>query len=315
LPALHPGTPGKELLFQIVLTVGLFLSIPFLAPIGFFPGILTPAPTAVALIRWAPPNAWLVPGCSALIGSLTLYLLDVADYIPCLLALIGMGAIMGQGLRYRWSTEKVVGFSSLFAIGIAALVIILALAETNGELFDLIAQQMRAAISTALKEFWGTTPETQELESRLADAVPLIVQTIPGMLVSTALVISWLNLLVSRRYCRMASIELGDPENLTLWKTPEFIVWFAIAGGLMTLFPVSDFRIPGINLLVIIGAIYFLHGLAIAAFYFEKWKLPLFVKGFLYALLFLQQFASLATAIMGLFDMWFDFRKLSRKQA
>jgi len=312
---LQPGTAGKEFLFQIVLTVGLFLSIPFIPPVGFLPGILTPAPTAVALIKWGLPYAWFVPGFSALIGSLILYLLDITDHIPYLLALIGMGVIMGYGLRCRWSTEKVVGFSSLFAIGMAGLVLMLALAETKGELFSLIEQEMRAAISATLKQFWGPSPETQELESKLADAVPLMVQTMPGMLASCALVISWLNLLISRRYCSMASIELCAPERLTLWKTPEFIVWFAIAGGLMVLLPVKDFKMGGINLLVVMGTIYFLHGLAIMAFYFEKWKLPFFIKGFLYALLFLLQFASMATAALGLFDIWFDFRRLARKQA
>ncbi|HYA42741.1 MAG TPA: DUF2232 domain-containing protein [Syntrophobacteraceae bacterium] len=312
---MQPGSAGKEFLFQIVLTVGLFLSIPFIPPVGFFPGVLTPAPTAIAFIRWGLPNAWLVPGCSALIGSIILYLFDISDYIPYLAALIGMGAVMGYGLRCRWSTEKVVGFSSLFAIGMSGLILILALAETKGEFFNLIGQEMRNAISATVKQFWGTSPESQELESRLAEAVPLIVQTMPGMLISCALVTSWLNLLISRRYCRMASIELCASEKLTLWKTPEFIVWFAIAGGLMVLLPVSDIRMPGVNLLVVMGTIYFLQGLAIMAFYFERWKLPFFVKGFIYALLFLQQFASMATAALGLFDIWFDFRKLAKRQA
>ena len=138
---------------------------------------------------------------------------------------------------------------------------------------------------------------------------------IPGVFISCTLGISWLNLLVSRRFCRAAGIESCVREKLTLWKTPEFIVWFVIAGGLMALLPVGDLKLLGFNLLIVIGTIYFFQGLAIVSFYFEKWKMPFFVKGFVYAVLFLQQFALMATAVLGLFDVWFDFRKLVKKPA
>jgi uncharacterized protein YybS (DUF2232 family) len=314
-PVLRPGSAGKEFLFQIVLTIGLFLSITFVPLAGFFSGVLTPAPTALAVIRWGFPNAWLVPGCSAVIGSLTLYLLSLSDSIPYLLALIGLGVIMGYGFRSRWPAEKTVGLSSLFVIGLMALFAILAFIETKGELVSLIEKDFQEIISAALKQFAGSSPETQELESRLVAAVPMIVRIIPGVLISCTLGISWLNLLVCRRYCRAAAIDSCVLEKLTLWKAPEFMVWFVIAGGLMLLLPVGNLSLPGINLLIVMGTIFFFQGLAIVAFYFEKWKFPFYVKGPVYAVLFLQQFASMATAVLGLFDVWFDFRKLVKKPA
>ena len=179
----------------------------------------------------------------------------------------------------------------------------------------MIEQDLRGAISATLKQLGSSSLETQELESKLLETVPLIVRIMPGVLISCTIGISWLNLLISRRYCRAAAIESCVREKLTLWKTPEFFVWFVIAAGLMLLLPVGDLKLPGINILIVTGTIYFLQGLAIVAFYFERWKLPFFVKGFVYAVLFLQQFASMATAVLGLFDVWFDFRKLAKKPA
>ena len=309
------GSAGKEFFFQIVLTIGLFLSISFVPLAGFFSGLLTPAPTALAIIRWGLPAAWYVPGFAGVLGSLILYLLDSSHSIPYLLALIGMGAIIGYGSRSQWSTEKTIGVSSLLVIGIAGLFSILVFSETKGEMVRLIEQDLQGAISATLKQFGSASPETQELEQNLLDTVPLIVRIIPGVFISCTLGISWLNLLVSRRFCRAAGIESCVREKLTLWKTPEFIVWFVIAGGLMALLPVGDLKLLGFNLLIVIGTIYFFQGLAIVSFYFEKWKMPFFVKGFVYAVLFLQQFALMATAVLGLFDVWFDFRKLVKKPA
>ncbi len=315
LPVLRPGSTEKEFLLLIVLTVGLFLSITFVPLVGFIPGILTPAPTVLALIRWEFPNAWLVPGCAAVTGSLILCLLNLSDNIAYLLALIGMGAVMGYGFRHQWSTEKIVGLSSLFVIGMAGLFVALAFTETKGEMVRLIEQDLRGAISAALKQLGSSSPETQELESKLIETVPLIVRIMPGVLMSCTLGISWLNLLISLRYCRAAATEFCVREQLTLWKAPEFIVWFVIAGGLILLLPVGDLKLAAINLLIVTGTIYFLQGLAIVAFHLQRWKLPVYVKGFVYAVVFLQQFASMATAVLGLFDVWFDFRKLGKKPA
>jgi uncharacterized protein YybS (DUF2232 family) len=315
LPVLRPGSAGKELLLLIALTVGLFLSINFVPLVGFLPGILTPAPTVLAVIRWGFPNAWLVPGCSAVIGSLILYMLNLSESIAYLLALIGMGALMGYGFRRQWSTEKIVGLSSLFVIGMAGLFVLLAFTETKGEIVRLIEQDLRGAISAALKQVGSSSPETRELESKLLDTVPLIVRIMPGVLMACTLGICWLNLLVSLRYCRAAANEFCDREKLILWKAPERIVWFVIASGLILLLPVGDLKLAAINLLIVTGTIYFLQGVAIVAFYLERWKLPVYVKGFVYAVVFLQQLASMATVALGLFDVWFDFRKPRKKPA
>ncbi|SPF42649.1 conserved membrane hypothetical protein [Syntrophobacter sp. SbD1] len=313
LPELRLGSAGKEFLIQTVLTVGLFLSITLVPLVGFFSGLLTPAPTVIAIIRWGVPNALLVPGCSALLGSLILYLLNLSDSIPYLVALIGMGALMGFGIRSGWSTQKTVGLASLFIIGVAGLFLILALTESKGELVQLIEQDMRGGISAAMEQLGSSSIETKELESKLLETVPLIVGILPGMFISCTVGMCWLNLLISRRYCHTAAGVPCVAEKLALWKSPEFFVWFVIAGGLMLILPEDDLKLAGLNLIIVVGTAYFLQGLAIVSFYFERWKLPFFVKGFVLAILFLQQFASMATAVLGLFDVWFDFRKLAKK--
>ncbi len=309
------GSAGKEFFFQIILTVGLFLSVSFVPLAGFFAGVLTPAPTVLAIVKWGLPSALIVPGCAGAVGSLALYLLDLSPSIPYLLALLGLGVLMGIGLRRQWPVEKVVLFPSLIVIGMGGLLLVFALIATKGELVRLVEQDLTGAITATLKQLGTASTETGEFEAKLLETVPLIVRTIPGILISCTLGIAWLNLLIARRYCRVSGFESCSREKLTLWKAPEFIVWFVIAGGLMLLLPFTGFKLPAINLLIVLGTIYFLQGLAVVAFYLERLRIPFFVKGFLFAVLFLQQFASLATAALGLFDVWFDFRKFINKPA
>ena len=84
--------------------------------------------------------------------------------------------------------------------------------------------------------------------------------------------------------------------------------------GVDASFALSGLKLFGSNLLLVLGTVYFFQGLAIVAFYFERWRVPLFVRGFVYAVFFLGRVVSMGVAVLGLFDVWFDFRK-HHKQA
>jgi uncharacterized protein YybS (DUF2232 family) len=55
--------------------------------------------------------------------------------------------------------------------------------------------------------------------------------------------------------------------------------------------------------------------MAIVSFYFEKKQVPRFFRILLYTLIALQQLALIAVIGIGLFDMWFNFRKLEKIKA
>jgi uncharacterized protein YybS (DUF2232 family) len=310
------ATAGKELFFQIVLTVSLFLSVSFIPLAGFLTGILTPAPTVISMTRWGQrPTAWLFPVGSCVAGTLALLGLGLGLSVPYFLALVAMGTVMGHGMRQEWPTGKVVGLSGLVVVAIVGMLLAFAYVETHGEMVRLLEQDLQNAISGTLKQLGSPSTETQAVESALLAAVPVIVRTIPGILVASALGIGWINMLVARRYCRAMALQWCLREDLKLWKAPEFLVWFVIAGGFMLLLPWGGLSIYGLNLLIVLGTVFFLQGLAIVSFYFDKWKMPLLARSLIYAVLFLQQFASMLTAVVGLFDIWFDFRKLVKKPA
>jgi uncharacterized protein YybS (DUF2232 family) len=81
------------------------------------------------------------------------------------------------------------------------------------------------------------------------------------------------------------------------------------------LFPAGATKLFGLNILLIAMTIYFFQGMGIVSFFFEKKKVPRFFKILLYSLIALQQLALLAVIGMGLFDMWFNFRKLKKIKA
>jgi uncharacterized protein YybS (DUF2232 family) len=315
LPAFRLGSAGKEFFFHIVLTLSLFVSFSFIPLAGFLLGILTPLPTVLALIRHDVQGGWPVPAGAAVSGTLILFGMDMMHSVPYLLIFLGMGTVMGYGIRREWAAAKVIGFSGLILAAASVLFVVIAWVETDGELVKVLEQDLQGAISGAMKQFGTQSPETQALESTLIGSVPLMVRVMPGITFASALGIPWLNLLAARRYCSKMALEFCVRENLKCWKSPEVLVWPVIASGLSLLLPWADLQIVALNVLIVLGSIYFIQGLSIAAFYFEKWNMPFSLRCLIYAIVMLQQFASLATAALGLFDMWFDFRKMAKKPA
>ena len=63
---------------------------------------------------------------------------------------------------------------------------------------------------------------------------------------------------------------------------------------------------------MLLAILYFFQGLAIAAFYLNKWKLPKFFRSVMYLMLILQSFGTILLTVVGIADVWFDIRKLFR---
>ncbi|MFZ2445390.1 MAG: DUF2232 domain-containing protein [Syntrophobacteraceae bacterium] len=312
-PAPWFASGGSKFFFHILLTLSLFLSISFVPLAGLLMGILTPLPTVLALIRFGAPSAWFVPGVSGLAGALILFWLGMEHSIPYFASMLAMGIVLGYGIRKLWVTEKVIGLSSLVVIAMAAVLVALSFVETKGELVGLLEQDLRGAISATLKQLGTPTAETRELETALLAAVPIIVRIMPGITVSCTLLIAWLNMLIARRYCRAGALGEYIMDDWRLWKAPEALVWVLIASGIALFAPGDGFRYPALNVFIVLGSIYFLQGLSISAFFLDKWKLPVFLRALIYGILVMQQIASIAIAVLGLFDMWFDFRRMATK--
>jgi len=182
--------------------------------------------------------------------------------------------------------------------------------------FGLLLKQMADQIPA------DSTPEIREqmvaLKTYGDTIVYYAVRLIPGMLVSMSLFIIWLNLVVARKLFIKESFfkKLGPLRN---WQLPFGFVWFLI--GLAALL-IADiyvlhwhvFEILALNFFLVFGLCYFLQGLAILAFFGQKWSIPPLLRliGYLIFLLFFQPIGVLLLGV-GFFDSWFDFRKLTAK--
>ena len=178
-----------------------------------------------------------------------------------------------------------------------------------------MSQQLEAAVR--MQEKLGFAQDSLTLlKERTPQIVEMILQLLPALLLLSFAFIVLLNVLYLRRRFPARRAEWIALEHLREWKSPDALVWGLIACGFSLFVPaLGVVQVIALNFLVVIGAYYFAQGLAVIGFFFHKNKVPRFLRGLTYVLIVFQQIFTLLVVGLGLFDLWGDFRRLSKDTA
>ncbi|MDY0212953.1 MAG: DUF2232 domain-containing protein, partial [Desulfuromonadaceae bacterium] len=93
------------------------------------------------------------------------------------------------------------------------------------------------------------------------------------------------------------------------FKVAEPVIWLLIGAGFALLLPLGWLQIAALNILTVLLPLYFVQGIAIVAFYFKKKAFSFLACLFAYTILLIVNPLPLMVAALGIFDLWFDFRK------
>jgi len=143
--------------------------------------------------------------------------------------------------------------------------------------------------------------------------INIFINIFPALVIVASLVLVWINVLMGKDMLSKSGIILPKISGLSSWRAPQFIVWiFIVAGGLL-FFPNKQIRFISLNILIITCFIYLMQGFAIIGFFFQNKKIPIFFRYLFYFLIAVQQFLMIPIVVVGLFDIWVDFRRFFRK--
>jgi uncharacterized protein YybS (DUF2232 family) len=161
---------------------------------------------------------------------------------------------------------------------------------------------------------------SEEDAAFLKASAPLVVtrflQVLPALWIDLTLAVVSLTALFLRRWSRGERLFPQWPD-FALWRLGETWIWAPIGAGAVYFLNAYLIQSPllGIavlNALIVLGAVAFFQGFAVASFFFRSRLSPLMrIAGYLIFFLFLQVGVVLLMAA-GLADFWFDFRKLKK---
>lgn len=156
----------------------------------------------------------------------------------------------------------------------------------------------------------GLSPEMiytlQEVTSVMRKAIPAL---LPGLLASALFITVWFNMVTSNSLSVRFYKGAYPWGKYSTWKLPEQLVWVPIAAITILLTCKGALQYTGGWMLLISGLLYFFQGLAVLVALLDRWNVPVYIKGILYFILIIQSYGVLILALLGISDIWFNFRQ------
>lgn len=169
-----------------------------------------------------------------------------------------------------------------------------------------------------LKQMGFSNLEVDRTRLLLQDAYKYIILILPSILMILALGVSYLNYIISVYLLRIFGIgvismpwlhKFAAPNNFALGALVMFLGAFLMRG-----FDPKYYETISINLIVLIGLVFILQGLAVLDFFLIKWRQNKFIRFFIIGLsIFISPILTFISLVGGI-DLVFDFRKIKRRK-
>ena len=153
------------------------------------------------------------------------------------------------------------------------------------------------------------TEDLEEIKAFVSQLREQVARLFPALLLTSIICTVWLNIVVGQWLLKRRDPARTGREDLKNWRLPELLVWPVILAGIALLVPEERFHTLGLNAGLVLLVLYLSQGLAVVSSMMHKWSLPLAIRMITYSLLFLQIYGIGFVALLGLADVWVDFRK------
>jgi hypothetical protein len=294
----------------VIASSGLYTAALCLAPVAApvvllvpLPGLLLAAPRSLA--RW--PLVAVGLWCCLTAGAISIAL--GADAAPGFVLALGLPAVvLAVGVSRRWAFERTaLAGIVMWALGVSILAVL-----AYGDIAALLSaarEQLANGVALALSNSAqiGTSAGTvAALDAEREAVIDGLLQMLPALVILTGAVMVLVNLMVVRK----SAGALPD-ANLRCWRAPDSLIWVLILAGFAMFVPAPAPALVARNAFAVLLGCYLCQGLAIVGYYLDRFRLPLGLRVVSYLLIAVQHVVAILVLVLGIFDLWGNFRRLN----
>jgi uncharacterized protein YybS (DUF2232 family) len=312
------GTVAKRLAgagIGAVVSSLLFSVHMFIPPAGLVLGLLAPFPALFSRLRSGRGAALIISlGATTLLtagfgfqaGGLYLAQCGVIALLLPEFLLAGFGAARS----IAWTTA-----ANLLVYLLAVGLFMYATGSDLPRLHTLAVGEINGSIAQALAIYEQAGVRGDELaaaKQAMTAAASLLLRLFPALTTVMLMVMSGCNLALLKRLSSRFGFSPGI-GRFRDFRNPEPMIWLLIAAGFGMLTGVPTVTGPSLNVLVLMGVLYFLQGMAVISSILCRFGSAGILRVALCMLLVVQPYTAALVAALGIFDLWGDFRT-PRKQ-
>jgi len=312
---------GRNVLWGVALLSLCFLTVVFVPFVGSAAVVLLPLPVIYFTGKLGRYGGCLVLAVSLLVIDTTLRLTHAEGDISLFLLLGGLGVAIAEILGRAFSAERTVLFSTIAGTGLVVLMLAVHSAFLGQAPWAVVHDYLASSFRESM-EMSAQLGAQDEQIALVRDHLEIIVRSLlyvfPALVLVGLAGVVCLNLLFSRALFFLGGLSFPSFGDLTRWHPPERMIWLFIGSGAAVLLPPllgtggTEIVVAGLNVLIVCLFVYFLQGLAVMESFFKTRRIPRLLKVLFYFLLLIQQYLLMLVCIIGLLDLWFDFRRLNR---
>jgi uncharacterized protein YybS (DUF2232 family) len=304
----------KNILNGVIITSFIFITSVYMPLVGFFGIIFLPLPITFYRLKLGRSNGAIIPAAAIIVMAIMIGKVSIGllFYVELLL----LGFVLGELIELDLSIEKTILYTCYSVIFSAVFCLLIYSSTSNAGIFTMASKYVAKNLELIVELYReiGIPEEDIQAISNSMDRIQYyFVRIIPALAIASTLIIVWANILLAKPLLNAKKITYPNFRPLKTWKAPDILVWGLIICGLLCILPPKALKVIGLNGVIILLPIYLFQGIAIVSFYFEKKQFPRLLRFIIYSLIALQQIVLLIVIVFGLFDMWFDFRKLETK--
>jgi uncharacterized protein YybS (DUF2232 family) len=305
---------SKDIAAGVTATLVIFSVAVFMPVIGFFFSIFIPLPVLFYRAKLGRRHGLIVPLVAIAVMGLVFGGLTTDIFFFSGLMLLGF--TISEMFEKKLSVEMTVAAACGIVLGAGVIAILLYSVFASTGIYTLISAYVATNLKLSLELYKGIgiPQETIDTISGSLDQIQyVLVRLLPSLTAASTLFVAWTNLIAARPIMERRGLDYPDFGRLNHWRAPEPLIWGLIGCGLIMLMPITGVRFLGVNGLLVLLTIYFIQGIAVVSYFFEKKKLPRAVRVVLYMMVALQQLLLLVIICIGIFDLWINFRKIDTK--
>lgn len=292
------GSAATILLFLVYATVPL---------VGLVPGLCTPFPVAFYRLKDGRGAGAAIFALSLLCIALLVGPAGAAVYLLFFgLISVLLPEFLVRGKSGARSAALAVTVVVLVAVACAAVFGVVRGVNPDSVITRGITEGL--AQSAVLYEKAGAKGEELEaIKSALVQSGEVAGRIYPALTVIALILIAGISLSLLTRGARRLTIPL-NLGPFSRYKNNELLVWIVIASGFSLLVPEPTIFRVALNIFIVGLFLYFIQGLAVLVHFLNRFKVSNLIRTVIFVLLAIQPYLAVALALLGLFDLWGDFR-------
>ena len=319
------GPKKVNIVFMILLTFAALAATVFLPFFGFVGLAFMPVPAALLISLKRYRDALIC----AIAGIIIMFIFNY------LLAIVLIAAIAAITFYYRsiLAKNRKVIYSILCIFGVFAASILLYLLIDSAIFNHNSVKQMLLTYNDYVKSissdpvldyykslFTADSSQMEALLKQTQEVLLFIPKLAPGLLIVFVGLSAVFNYYFTFLFFKKNGVSIEQPAAFKEWDIPWYFCWGVIAGIVCVIVPQFSSLYDGIidiigyNLLVVFGFLYLMLGASTLWGLLERFKIRNAIKIFILAIIFLFFGFIIVLPVLGLIDIWANFRKLNRGQ-